>query len=326
MRVSEGSPLSRRRFLQAAGGSGAIALAGCTEGRLVDPGTDGLSGTISISGSSTVFPLMVAISEEFTREHSEVRIDVNRTGTGGGFSEHFCPGNTEFNNASRPIRPAEAELCEAGGVEYIEFVGASDALTVGVNNDADWIDCLTVEELARIFERDAVDTWDELRPEWPAEPIERYGPTDATGTYDYFIEHVQGEDRGHTSDYQATEKDNTIIQGIAGDRYAIGYFGFSFFYQNPDTVTPVGIDNGDGCILPTLETAAERTYEPLSRPLITYLSKPALEHEHVEAFARFFIEQSTSEEIIAERVGYVPNTEEVKNEQLEKLETALDER
>jgi phosphate transport system substrate-binding protein len=352
--------VTRRKALGALAAGGALALAGCTassedessddgssddgssgdgssgdgssgdgssDGGTTNDGT-GLSGEIDIAGSSTVYPLMQAIAEGFSREHSDVTINLSSTGSGGGFANHFCPGNTDFNNASRPIKEEEEQLCADNDVDYIELVAATDALTVVVNNENDFLGdspCMTVEELAQVWESDAASTWSEINSDWPDQEIERFGAADTSGTYDYLIENVQGTERGHTDDYQATEDDETIIQGVTGSQYAIGYFGFAYYYQNPDQATAVKIDNGNGCVGPSLETAASGEYQPLSRSLYTYPSKSSLAEEHVAEFARYFLEQSTNEEIVAERVGYVPNTQETKEEMMQRLEDAISE-
>jgi len=329
---------SRRTFLAAVGGAGALALAGCTtessddddDGSNGDDSSNGdnngeLSGTIDIAGSSTVYPIMEAVGATFEQEHSGVDISLQSTGSGGGFSDYFCTGDNDFNNASRPIKEEEQAQCEENGVEYIELTVATDALTVVVNNDADFIDCITVEELAQIWEADAAETWQEVNSDWPDEEIARFGAADTSGTYDYFIENVQGAERGHTDDYQATEQDNQIAQGVQGDEYAIGYFGFSYYFQNQDQLKALEIDDGSGCTPPSLETAASGEYQPLSRSLFTYPSVSSLQEEHVAEFARFVLEQSTSEELIAEQVGYVPNTEEKMQEEMEELESAIEE-
>lgn len=313
--------VTRRRALRGLAGACGLAIAGCTEEE--DDGDGSLSGDINIAGSSTVFPLMSAFAETFIDEHEDVNVDISPTGSGGGFSNFFCEGETDFNNASRKIKPAEADHCSNNGIEYVELVVATDALTVVVNQDADFVDCLTIDELALIWEADAVETWADVRDGFPNEPIERYGPADTSGTYDYFIENVQGAERGHTDDYQATEQDNTIAQGVRGSEYAIGYFGFSYFYQNPDEVKAVAIDGGDGCVTPSLETAAAGEYKPLSRPLFTYVSKASLAEDHIAEFARFVVEQTTNEALVADDVGYVPATEETKETQLDKLEDAI---
>ncbi|WP_049921779.1 PstS family phosphate ABC transporter substrate-binding protein [Halopiger djelfimassiliensis] len=320
--------VSRRKFIGAAGAVGAAAIAGCTE---ETSDSDGLSGSIDISGSSTVFPLMEAMTEEFREEHpdienpDDVKIDMTRDGSGGGFADKFCPGESDFNNASRQIKPEEEDHCEENDVEWIELVAATDALTVVINNDNDWATEMTVEEIAQIWEADAAETWSDVNADWPDEPIDRYGADDTSGTYDYFIENVMGEERGHTDDYQATEQDNNIVQGVQGNEYAIGYFGFSYYYQNPDSVTAVAVDNGDGPVEPSLETAASGDYQPLSRSLYTYPSTSSLEKEHVAAFARFFVEHTTDEQLVAEDVGYVPLNEEQQAEQLDKLEEVIGE-
>jgi phosphate transport system substrate-binding protein len=325
-RQSDG--LTRRNAIKALGGAGAFAVAGCTEtegnGNGNGDDSESLSGEINIAGSSTVFPLMSAIAEEFSKEYSEVTIDISSTGSGGGFSNFFCVGETDFNNASRPIKEEEQNLCSENGVEYIELIAATDALTVVINNDNDFATEMTVEELAQIWEADAAETWDEVRDGWPNEEIERYGAADTSGTFDYFVESVLGE-RGHTDDYQATEQDNTIAQGVAGNEYAIGYFGFAYWYQNQDQVTRVAVDNGDGPVKPSLDTAASGEYQPLSRPLFTYPSMSSLAKEHVAEFARYFVDQTDNEQIVAEEVGYVPATQETKEEQMQKLEAAIEE-
>ncbi|MFC5280012.1 PstS family phosphate ABC transporter substrate-binding protein [Halorubrum rubrum] len=324
--------ITRRQSLAALAGAGALGLAGCTQstgnggdgGDGSGDGSGSLSGSINIAGSSTVFPLMSAILEDFAEQHPDVDPDISQTGSGGGFSNYFCVGETDFNNASRPIQPEEEELCGENDVEYIELVAATDALTIVVNPEADWIDSLTIEELASIWRSDAVETWDEVRDDFPNEEIERFGAADTSGTYDYFIENVMG-DEGHTDDYSATEKDNAIAEGVAGSEYAIGYFGFAYYFQNPDQLKALEIDSGDGPVEPNLETAASGEYSPLSRSLFTYPSMESLGEEHIAEFARYFVEQTTNEDLVAGDVGYVPATEETQEEQMQKLEDAIEE-
>ena len=334
------SGASRRKFLAVAGSAGALALAGCTSeeddggdgdgssddsGSSDDGGTQDLSGSIDIAGSSTVFPLMSAVAENYQRNNPDVNISISSTGSGGGFSNFFCEGETDFNNASRPIKEAEQQQCADNDVEYIELIAATDALTVIVNNDNDFATEMTVEELAQIWESDAAETWNDVNSDWPDEPINRYGAADTSGTYDYFIENVLGEDRGHTDDYQATEQDNRIVQGVQDNEYAIGYMGFAYYFQNQDSSTAVKIDNGDGPVAPSLETAASGEYQPLSRSLFTYPSMSSLAKDHVADFARYFVEQTTNEDLVAGQVGYVPATEETQQQQMQKLEDAIEE-
>ncbi|MDZ7849744.1 MAG: PstS family phosphate ABC transporter substrate-binding protein [Halodesulfurarchaeum sp.] len=321
-RDGDRSSLSRRRLLAGAGAVGATLVAGCTSRRA--DCEEGLAGDIEISGSSTVFPLAEAVAEQFMINYPDVNISVKSTGSGGGFKNHFCPGASQFNNASRAITESERDQCAENGVEPIELTVATDALTVVANNDADWLECLTVEELRQLWSRDGPDTWRAVNDDWPDEEIERFGPADTSGTFDYFRETVLGEEHDHVRDYEPTEKDNLIVQGVQGSEFAVGYFGFSYYYNNPDSVRAIPIDDGDGCVEASVETAKNGEYTPLSRPLFTYASKEALAQDHVAEFARYYVEQSGNEQLVAERVGYVPNTEAAVREQLDTLEAAIE--
>ncbi|WP_313694568.1 PstS family phosphate ABC transporter substrate-binding protein [Halorarum halobium] len=322
--------LSRRHVLAAAGAAGAVGIAGCTAeanpddsfgpGASAGAGDGGLVGNVSIAGSSTVFPIAAAVAEEFQREHPGVDITVQSTGSGGGFANFFCPGKTDFNNASRPMAEEEKRQCTENGVDWHEVRVATDALTVVVNNEADFVDHLTVEELRRIWKPDPVESWAEVRDGFPDETIERFGAAETSGTFDYFTETIVGEAGSHTQDYQATEDDNQIVTGVAGSQYAIGYFGFAFYQGNSDTVKALGIDDGDGPVEPSLETAQSGEYAPLSRPLFTYPARDSMTEEHVAEFARYYVEQSANRELIAESIGYVPNTDEQMREQLDQLD------
>ena len=331
---------SRRAFLSVSGGFGLAGLAGCTQknpnldstadgadGSGTDDGSGRLSGDIDIAGSSTVFPLATAMSERFEEIHPEVDVSLQSTGSGGGFANYFCTCQTDFNNASRPIQPEEEEQCAGSDVEPVELKVATDALTVIVNNDNDFIgEGLTVEQLYEIWSADeSAETWADVDDGWPDEPIELYGPSDASGTYDYFTEAVIGEESSHRQDYSPTEQDRTILQGVAGSKYALGYLGFAYYSQNSDTVRAVPIKDGDGdYVEPSLETALEGEYTPLSRPLFTYPNVSALQDEHVEAFARFWIDNSTSEEIVADEVGYVPLSEAERERMLGRIYAAAE--
>jgi phosphate transport system substrate-binding protein len=327
---STSGQLSRRTFLAATSTVGTIGLAGCTQsgsdGGDGDDDDGGLSGTIDIAGSSTVFPVATAMAERFEQEHSGVNINIQSTGSGGGFANHFCPGRTDFNNASRPIQSEEEQACSENGITPVEMTVATDALTVVVNDEADWVDCITVEELRRIWSaEDPPTTWSDVNPDWPDEELELYGPTDASGTYDYFIEAIIGEEGpGHRQDYSATEQDRTIIQGVEGSENAIGYLGYAYYSQNQDRVKALGIDDGDGCVEPSLEAARSGEYTPLSRPLFTYAKQSALAEEHVAEFARFWLENATSQEIVADEVGYVPLNDDDQQEAMDALESAIE--
>jgi phosphate transport system substrate-binding protein len=321
--ASDRSGLTRRRLLAGAGAAGAAIVAGCTSANETDD-ESGLSGDISIAGSSTVFPLAEAVAEQFMQEHDGVNISVSPTGTGGGFNNNFCTGSAAFNNASRKITDGEEESCAENDIVPVELRVATDALTVVVNNDADWIECVTLDELRQLWSREGPDTWQAINEDWPDEEIERYGPADTSGTFDYFRETVLGEEYRHSDNYQPTEQDNLIVQGVQGSEFAIGYFGFSYFYNNPDSVSALSIDSGSGCVEPSIDTAKSGEYTPLSRPLFTYVSRSALAKEHIAEFARFFVEQSGSQNLVADRVGYVPNDESTVEEELERLETAIE--
>ncbi len=325
------SGVSRRKFLMGAGASGAVALAGCTKNPAAG-GSDGsgdgggLSGSISISGSSTVFPLAQAIQEKFVEEHENVAIDIKSTGSGGGFANHFCPGKTEFNNASRPIKKQEKSACKKNDIIPVELKVATDALTVIVNKNNDFVDCMTVDELKQIWQggNNKVTKWSDVNSDWPDKKINLYGPTEASGTLDYMHEAVVGEDNEHRMDHQASENDNSIISGVKDSKYALGYLGFSYYSESKNEVKALGIDNGDGCVKPSLETAKSGEYKPLSRPLFTYPKQSALSEDHVAEFAKFWIENATSKEIVADRVGYVPLDESEKKEQMNTLEKAIE--
>jgi len=342
------SRVSRRKLLAVAGGLGVAGLAGCTQqntggddtaeptsggsdgsgsGGSGDGGSQELSGDIAIAGSSTVFPLATAMGERFEEEHNQVSISLQSTGSGGGFANYFCTGQTDFNNASRPIQPEEEEQCAGNDVEPVELKVATDALTVIVNNDNDWIgEGLTVEELRQIWSAESQpETWSDVNSEWPDEPLELYGPSDASGTYDYFIEAIIGEEGpGHRQDYSPTEQDRTIVQGVSGSEYAMGYLGFAYYSENTDTVQAVPIENDEGnYVEPSLDTALSGEYNPLSRPLFTYPKVSALQEAHIGEFARFWIENATSREIVADEVGYVPLSDEEQSTMLSRIEDAI---
>ncbi|MCU4716483.1 PstS family phosphate ABC transporter substrate-binding protein [Halapricum hydrolyticum] len=327
--------VSRRSFLAGAAGAGATGLAGCIKSRAeYDSGDSGdgnaggpLSGEIGIAGSSTVYPLTRTMRVEFLDRHPDVRISVQSTGTGGGFGSYFCTGDRVINNASRGIKDSEREQCAENDIEPLEIRVATDALTVVVNNEADWVDCLTVDELAQIWGPDGADRWSDVREEWPDEEFELYGPASTSGTFDYFTEAIMGEEDAHRSDYSATEDDNTIVTGVKGSKYSMGYFGFAHYNGNSEAVKAVSIEDPETdaeCVEPTLENAAEGRYTPLSRPLFIYVAKGALAQRHVAEFCRFYVRNVTSEELVADAVGYVPLTERQQAFQRGRLEAAID--
>ncbi len=268
-------------------------------------GGDSVSGEVVVDGSSTVGPLTAAAGELFGEEQSGVNVSVATSGTGGGF-EKFCVGDTDISNASRPIEDEEIAVCEKEGVEYVELQVATDALTVVVSADNDFIDCLTIEELNTMWapeSEDKVTSWSQVNPEFPDEPLELYGAGTDSGTFDYFTDAVNGEEGASRSDYNATEDDNVTVQGVSGSTNALGYFGYTYYEENADALKAVPIDSGDGCIEPSPETAADGTYTPLSRPLFIYVSKQAYaDKPQVAAFVDYYVE---NDEKIAEVAKFI---------------------
>ena len=277
-------------------------------------GNQELAGTIEIDGSSTVFPITQAVAEEFYKEHSDVRVNVGVSGTGGGF-KRFQVGETDINDASRPIKSSEAETCAANGIEYIEFTIAIDGLAVMVNPQNTWVDYLTVEELNLIWKPDStVDSWNDVRPEWPDQPIRLYGPDTDSGTFDYFTDVINGDEGVSRSDYTASADDNVLVQGIAGDQNSLGYFGYAYYAENTDKLKIVPIDGGNGPVVPSDETVKTGQYAPLSRPIFIYVNKASLERDVVKSFVTFYMENA--EQLVTE-VGYTPQPSSVYEQNLD---------
>ncbi|WP_332643848.1 PstS family phosphate ABC transporter substrate-binding protein [Aeromicrobium sp.] len=297
-----------------------LGLAAC--GGSDEPGGDGdtsVSGEIVVDGSSTVEPLTSAAGELFGEENSKVNVSVATSGTGGGF-EKFCAGETDISDASRPIKDEEAAICETAGIEYTELRVATDALTVVVSKDNDFITCLTLDELKKVWEPAAegkVTTWDQVNSAFPKEKIDLYGPGTDSGTFDYFTDEVNGEEGASRSDYNASEDDNVIVKGVGGSANALGYFGYTYFEENASTLKAVEVDSGDGCVAPSAETSADGTYTPLARPLFIYVKNASYaDKPEVAAFVDFFV---ASDAEIAEVAQFIPLNDEQRTE----LETAL---
>jgi phosphate transport system substrate-binding protein len=291
----------------------AVVLSGCGGDRGGGADNGGatvdseLSGRILADGSSTVGPYTTAAAERFRGVHPNVQITVGVSGTGGGF-ERFCAGETDLSNASRAIKDEEAASCKAKGVEFVEFQVANDALTVVVNPENDWVDCLTVAQLKRIWDTGSkVKSWRDVEPSFPDVPMKLYGAGTDSGTFDYFTDAINGEEGRSRSDYSATEDDNVTVQGVSGDRGALGYFGLSYYEQNSDALKAVEVDDGHGCVAPSVEAAQDGTYKPLSRPLFVYAKKASFERPEVQAFVEFILD---NEQEIAEAAQFVPLTDE----------------
>jgi phosphate transport system substrate-binding protein len=277
-----------------------------------------LGGRVEADGSSTVGPLTTAAAEGFQRDNPGVQVTVGVSGTGGGF-ERFCRGETDLSNASRPIDEDEVTLCEQANIEYVEFQVANDALTVVVNPANDWAGCLTVEQLKTMWEPSSkVSNWNQVDPSFPDQSLRLFGAGTDSGTFDYFTDVINGEEGASRSDYSATEDDNVTVQGVAGDEGALGYFGFSYYEENQDTLKAVEIDGGEGCVAPSVETAQDGTYTPLARPLFVYAKKESLGRPEVEAFVQYILDNATQ---IAESAQFVPLTDE----QVEKAKADFEE-
>lgn len=264
---------------------------------------------VEIDGSSTVYPIAEAVAEEFQIE-TGIKVTVGVSGTGGGFKK-FCRGDTVISNASRPIKAKEIKKCDEAGIDFIEIPVAFDALTVVVNKGNDWANELTIEELKKIWEPAAqgkITNWNQVRPSFPDMPLKLYGPGADSGTFDYFTEAVNGESKAIRGDFTASEDDNIIVKGVAGDKGGMGYFGLAYFTENSETLKAVKIKNAAGkFIMPSLEAAQNGSYNPLSRPLFIYLNaKKAAFDVNVKKFIEFFL--NNAKELSAE-VGYVPFTD-----------------
>lgn len=278
---------------------------------------EALSGQVEIDGSSTVYPIMEAVAEEYGKEQKNVKVAVGVSGTGGGF-KRFCAAETAISNASRPIKGEEAEACKAAGVEYIELQIAYDGLSVVVSKNNDFVDHLTVDELAKIFGTEGTaKTWQDVRPEWPAEKISIFSPGADSGTFDYFNEEVLDKKGLRTDDaVSLSEDDNTLVQGISGSKYGIGYFGYAYFEENADRLNLVPIDGGSGPIAPSNETIKDGTYSPLSRPLFIYVSKEEYERPEVKSLVTFMMDNAPT---LSAEVGYIPLPDDKYAEEKAKL-------
>jgi phosphate transport system substrate-binding protein len=248
------------------------------------------------------------VAEEFQKANPGTRVTVGRSGTGGGFQK-FCRNETDISNASRPIRSPEPERCQQAGVEFIELPVAYDGLAVVVNPRNTWVQSMTVAELKKLWEPAAqgkILRWNQVRPDWPDQEIHLFGAGVDSGTFDYFTEVVVGKSTQSRGDYTSSEDDNVIVQGVSGDQYALGYFGYAYYEENKDKLRIVPVDNGKGPIAPSPETVANGTYTPLSRPIFIYVKAKALDRPEVRGFVDFYLAKGTA---LIREVGYVPLTD-----------------
>jgi phosphate transport system substrate-binding protein len=269
-----------------------------------------VEGSVAADGSSTVYPITEAVGEEFQKANPRTRVTIGISGTGGGF-KRFCAGETDISNASRPIKPTEVEACKAKGVEYIELPVAYDGLAIVANTKNDWAACMTVAELKTLWAPEAqgkIMKWSQVRDGWPDKEIRLFGAGVDSGTYDYFTEAVVGKEHSSRGDFQSSEDDNVLVQGISSDPQALGFFGVAYYEENKAKLKLVGVDdgkaeNGAGCVTPTTETVENGTYQPLSRPLFIYVKKSAADRPEIKAFVQFFL---TNAPTLVQEVGYVP--------------------
>jgi len=260
----------------------AMFLVGCGESRE-------LPNSVQLDGSSTVFPLSAALAEEFLAVRPEIRLTVGVSGTGGGFKK-LANGEIDITSASRPIKASELEALAKAEIEFLELPIAYDGLSVVVHSNNDWVDFLTIDELQRIWQPDSVvKTWRDVRFEWPDEAIRLYGPSTNSGTFDYFTEMVNGKPQLSRADFSASEDDNFLAQGIAGDQYALGYFGHAYYFENSDKIRLVPVDAGFGPVSPSGNSISSGDYTPLTRVMFLYVRVSALERVEVRDFVSFYL-------------------------------------
>lgn len=266
---------------------------------------------IRIDGSSTVFPVTEAVAEEFQKaKRGKIKVTVGISGTGGGFKK-FCRGETDVQDASRPILKQEMDACKASGIEYIELPVAFDALTVIVNPKNNWASSMTVAELKKIWEPSAqgkITNWNQVRSSWPSAPLKLFGAGADSGTFDYFTEAITGKAKSSRGDFTASEDDNVLVQGVASDVNALGFFGFAYYAENTKKLKAVAVDNGKGPVAPSEKTVLDGTYQPLSRPIYIYVNKKSLAKPEVKEFAEFYLKNAPK---LVKEVKYVPLPDKV---------------
>ena len=294
----------------------ALIASGCGGGNAVEH-------QITADGSSTVGPFTSEAARQFNERNKNVAIDVDISRTGSGL-ERFCSGETDIANASRPIDQDEAEACAEAGIDYVELQVANDAITVAIHTPIlyDWVTCLSVAQLRRIWEPESkVSNWNQVDPSFPDVPLRLYGAGTGSGTFDYFTFVINGERGASRTDYAATDDDNDTVEGVADDRGALGYFGFSYYQEHEDLFTALEIDGGDGCVAPSVDSVQNGTYKPLSRPLFVYVNESSLEEKPVvRQFVRFMLE---NERRIAAEARFVPLGRKELDRQLQKFNFAV---
>lgn len=291
-------------------------LIGCSVEN-VDTNSDSPGSTVGASGvkriiadgSSTVGPITSLIGELFEEQHDDVQVPVTITGTGTGF-DRFAAGETDISNASRKIKDSEREKCAANGIEFIELMVAMDGISVVVNPRNDFVDAMTTAQLKKLWEPgSSVKLWSELNPEWPAEQIKLYGPGRESGTFDYFTDAINGEEGATRDDYTPSGDDNLLVTGVAGDKYALGYFGYGYYEQSKDKLKLLNISPTDSladAVTATPDTIQSGEYQPLARPIFIYVNKASLKRPEVVDFLKFYLNEG--QEVVS-KVGSVRMSE-----------------
>ena len=299
-----------------------IFLASCSSNNTKEQETKEekvLSGTILIDGSSTVYPITEAVAEEFRAVAEQVKVTIGISGTGGGFKK-FAAGETDINDASRPIKEKENDICKEHNITFVELMIAYDGMAIVVNPQNDWAKDITVEELKKLWEPAAegkIMKWSDVRKTWPKEKITLYGADAASGTYDYFTEAIVGEAGKSRADYTNSSDDNVLVQGVSTDKFALGFFGMAYYEENISKLKVVPVDPGTGTpVTPTIETVSSNTYKPLSRPIFIYVNNKSVQRPEVVKFVEFYLQNCGK---LAKDVGYVPLAADLYTKEAEKF-------
>lgn len=295
-----------------------LGLASCGGNTKNTNADAGLSGSITIDGSSTVYPITEAVAEEFRAVSPEVQVTIGSSGTGAGFKK-FIRNEIDIIDASRAMKEEEKVTCKEAGVEFTEIIVAYDGLAIITNKENTWLSNITVEELKKIWEpaaQGAIIKWNQINPSWPDEEIHLFGPSTAHGTYDYFTEEINGKSGDSRADFTACADYNVLVQGVSTDKFALGYVGLAFFEENADKLKLIGVDGGNGAIKPSAETVGNSTYSPLSRPLFIYVNNKALARPEVKGFVNYYISNAAN---LSKEVGYVALPGEKYEEQINNI-------
>ncbi len=308
------------RLIMTLGMTFLFAIIGCSSEEISSTSnsdTAPLTGTVEVDGSSTVAPVSEAVAEEFKKQFPKTNVLVGVSGSGGGF-KRFVIGETDISNASRDIKPSEAEKAKANGIDFAELRIGMDGLSVMVNTKNTFVDCLTIAELKKIWEPGSlINNWNEIRSSFPDQKLRLYGPGTDSGTFDFFTDEINGQSGASRDDYTMSEDDNVVVQGISGDQNSLGYFGYAYYEANKDKLKVIGIDSGEGCIVPSAETIDDASYKPLTRPLYIYVNKSSYTNKKVvKEFVDFYMQEAGA---LTAEVGYVPLKDEEYKANLDKV-------